>query len=278
LDTNVLRTIEIEDDELCKMEGTNYFYENSRMVYWNCRKRIIDQRILNQFTKPSGTDLFYKKKLQEYKTYIDEMIKREQGMVIENIENSFEEREHEVCLVYSGKQNDKKAAYTSCREQLKNLRSDDSENNLVSEDELDSQTETIKEKNKRNETVVDTNCIEYVDDAEKLNICLMSLNNIDICLKNIDNVIEKRKLDDKLYCIIWSRKRYPDLLAKYEERTTRSKNNMRTGNVGPKISIEELLGLRDVEIEDCNRKRASRLPAYKKHLESQCSKDFIKKQ
>jgi hypothetical protein len=75
-------------------------------------------------------------------------------------------------------------------------------------------------------------------------------------------------VDDKVFCIKSSREKYPDVLAKYDSRA-------KTSNIGPKISIEELLSLRERENIRCNKDRTLRLPKYKEYLEKECKKQHL---
>jgi hypothetical protein len=116
---------------------------------------------------------------------------------------------------------------------------------------------------------IGNNCIQYANNTKYLNECLSKLETVERCYESIDNIMSKREIDDKLFCIVSSRQQYPDVLAKYDER------DRKKGNIGPKISIEELLELRDAYIEKCNRNRYLKLPLYREYLKQECNKLYI---
>ena len=49
LPVEVINVIEEEDNNLCIMQGVQYKYKDTRKTYWQCRLRVMDQRIVGEF-------------------------------------------------------------------------------------------------------------------------------------------------------------------------------------------------------------------------------------
>jgi hypothetical protein len=253
------------------MEGIEFDERETRVIYWNCRLRIIDQRIANQLSGYSGYDLLYRTELKKIRDLIERRVENEKRLVEEEINNSTDEKEHGFCLLKANEDNknkDKetnKSVYLSCRKSLERKRiSDNKERKFLNNEEF------LKVENQKEEVEIDENkieirrgCIKYATDGEKLKECLIKLDKVYECVDMIPELVKVREYDDKVFCIKYVRELYPDVMAKYDE-------NSKLLNVGPKISIDDLILLRDKEYLKCIRDRNAKISLYRDGLENDC--------
>ena len=270
----VLREIEMEDDNLCNLEGLNYyskyykFAERSRDVYWRCRLRIINQRITGEFDT-YGYSQLYKNEFKKIRKIIINKLKDEQEKLINNIFNTLEEREHNYCLVLKDQtQLDENNPYTykDCIQDLKELRKerygyDNTKNNDQILDEILGEDNEINKDYRIKK--VDRECVKYATNEKKLNLCQDIVKKIRSCEEDVFNKIKERRIDDKIFCSKESVKKYPNSLSIYE-------SNDATNLSGPKINKNELVDLRNKFYEECYDKRVLKIDDYKTYIENQC--------
>jgi hypothetical protein len=134
--------MEREDDNLCMMEGVEFGNNNIKSTYWECRLRIIDQRIANFATRP-GYSMFYKIEMQKLRIIIQERAKTEIEKLEKQAENSFEEKEHTFCILVSNKEaridtnsNSENISYLKCREIMESKRVKEKGNIVFSNEEF----------------------------------------------------------------------------------------------------------------------------------------------
>lgn len=260
--TNFLQKIELvefEDDNLCMMEGVEFKNIDTRKLYWECRLRIINQRIYNQ-NENYGYSLIYKTELKKLKKAIEKKIKEQNKILLSQIKNSIDETEHKYCISLKNEDN---MPYFKCREQLSNKRKD---NDIIFTNNKDFIKNNIKIKDVEittDDIVISENCIKYASNKEKLNKCMDSVNNYNECIKTIDDKINKRKLDDKIYCSRSSINKYPDSLFD-------NKNQSEDMMIGPIMNKKDIINFRNKIYKECYKNRIIKMQEYKEYLENQC--------
>ncbi len=269
----VIRVIEIEDDNLCMMEGVEFKYQDTRMIYWECRLRIMDQRINGEFDN-YGYSQLYKSEFKRLRKIIKNRIKEQKQMAITEINNSIEEKEHNYCVMLKNQNNnDSEYDYFKCRDDLEKLRkgkidfSNSSNEYIMKIFEYENETETSQASDN---LLVNKECIKYVGDKNKLNKCQNAIVEVNKCFTEINDQLVQRNIDDKIYCTKVSLEKYPDSLAKFNN------TNSQDFSLGPRMNKIDVLDLREKEFQDCYRTRLQKISSYKDYLEDQCKIKHLK--
>ncbi len=273
--TEVLRVIEEEDNNLCIMQGVEFKYKNTRMVYWECRLRIINQRISGEFDN-YGYSLLYKRDFKRLRRIIKNRIKEEREIGIAEINNSLEEKEHNYCIMLRNQNTQGNVVvydYFKCREDLVKLRKGNNDFSDLSNEYLIKIFEYQDEEAPKESSIlfVDRECIKYAPNQEKLKKCEEAIDKINKCSADIDNKIMQRRIDDKLFCTKMSINKYPDSLSRFDANDTSNAIAF-----GPKMDKIDIVDLREKEFEKCYKDRTLRIPKYKEYLENQCKINNLK--
>lgn len=258
---NEIDWVEFEDDNLCMMQGIEFKDEDTRTLYWKCRLRVINQRIANQ-NNDYGYSLLFKGELKKLRKAIKKKIKELNEITEIEIETAIDEKEHEYCITMRNNGNIN-MTYYECREELAKKRKKSDEDILNNEEFLQSITQNDEVILNDDVVVVDEKCMKYVYDEEKLNLCIADNKTFNICVNNIINQLNQRRIDDKLYCHQSSINLYPDSLFN---------NQNQSGDmmVGPTMNKNNIIDFRNKEYDDCIKKRNIKLEEYRKYLENQC--------
>lgn len=258
-----IQLVEFEDDNLCMMQGLEFKDEDTRTLYWKCRLRVINQRIANQEDN-YGYSLLFKGELKKLKKAIQNKIDELNETTLVEIETSIDEKEHQYCVTLRNNGSD--MTYFECREELARKRKVDDDLEILNNEEFVDNVYQIEEVITNNQiTIVDEQCIQYVYDEIKLNQCLIDNQNFIECMGNINNQLEERRINDKLYCNQVSINRYPDSLFNNQGQNN---NDMM---VGPSMNKNNIINLRNKEYETCFRQRLIKLQEYREYLENQCA-------
>lgn len=258
-----IQLVEFEDDNLCMMQGLEFKDEDTRTLYWKCRLRVINQRIANQ-DSTYGYSLLFKGELKKLKKAIQKKIDELNETTLVEIETSIDEKEHQYCVTLRNNGSD--MTYFECREELARKRKVDDDLEILNNEEFVDNAYQIEEVITNNQiTIVDEQCIQYVYDEIKLNQCLIDNQNFIKCMGNINNQLEERRINDKLYCNQVSINRYPDSLFNNQGQNN---NDMM---VGPSMNKNNIINLRNKEYETCFRQRLIKLQEYREYLENQCA-------
>lgn len=270
----VLNYIEMEDDNLCMMQGVEFKNQDTRKIYWECRLRVINQRISGEFDT-YGYSLLYKREFKRLRRIIKNRIKEQKRMAIAEINNSLEEKEHNYCVMLKDQSQQGSVVvydYFKCREDLEKLRNGDNNFSNLSNDyvikifEYQNETAEIK----TNTTFVERECIKYVSDEKKLKKCEEAIKKINQCSLGIDEKIMQRRIDDKIFCTKSSIEKYPDELAKFNDASNDAIS------FGPKMNKIDMVGLREKEFAKCYKERTLKIVKYKDYLEEQCRINNLK--
>lgn len=258
-----IQLVEFEDDNLCMMQGLEFKDEDTRILYWKCRLRVINQRIANQEDN-YGYSLLFKGELKKLKKAIQNKIDELNETTLVEIETSIDEKEHQYCVTLRNNGSD--MTYFECREELARKRKVDDDLEILNNEEFVDNAYQIEEVITNNQiTIVDEQCIQYVYDEIKLNQCLIDNQNFIECMGNINSQLEERRINDKLYCNQVSINRYPDSLFNNQGQNN---NDMM---VGPSMNKNNIINLRNKEYETCFRQRLIKLQEYREYLENQCA-------
>lgn len=258
-----IQLVEFEDDNLCMMQGLEFKDEDTRILYWKCRLRVINQRIANQEDN-YGYSLLFKGELKKLKKAIQNKIDELNETTLVEIETSIDEKEHQYCVTLRNNGSD--MTYFECREELARKRKVDDDLEILNNEEFVDNAYQIEEVITNNQiTIVDEQCIQYVYDEIKLNQCLIDNQNFIKCMGNINSQLEERRINDKLYCNQVSINRYPDSLFNNQGQNN---NDMM---VGPSMNKNNIINLRNKEYETCFRQRLIKLQEYREYLENQCA-------
>lgn len=258
-----IQLVEFEDDNLCMMQGLEFKDEDTRILYWKCRLRVINQRIANQEDN-YGYSLLFKGELKKLKKAIQKKIDELNETTLVEIETSIDEKEHQYCVTLRNNGGD--MTYFECREELARKRKVDDDLEILNNEEFVDNAYQIEEVITNNQiTIVDEQCIQYVYDEIKLNQCLIDNQNFIKCMGNINSQLEERRINDKLYCNQVSINRYPDSLFNNQGQNN---NDMM---VGPSMNKNNIINLRNKEYETCFKQRLIKLQEYREYLENQCA-------
>ena len=258
-----IQLVEFEDDNLCMMQGLEFKDEDTRILYWKCRLRVINQRIANQEDN-YGYSLLFKGELKKLKKAIQNKIDELNETTLVEIETSIDEKEHQYCVTLRNNGSD--MTYFECREELARKRKVDDDLEILNNEEFVDNAYQIEEVITNNQiTIVDEQCIQYVYDEIKLNQCLIDNQNFIECMGNINSQLEERRINDKLYCNQVSINRYPDSLFNNQGQNN---NDMM---VGPSMNKNNIINLRNKEYETCFKQRLIKLQEYREYLENQCA-------
>lgn len=270
----VIKVIEIEDDNLCMMEGVEFKYPDTRLTYWECRLRIMDQRISGEFDN-YGYSQLYKREFKRLRRIIKNRIKEQRQIALAEINNSLEEKEHNYCIMLKNQysNNENQYDYFKCRDDLEKLRKGNSDFSNLSNDylikifEYEDQSET----NPQTDTLfIDKECIKYVSDQNSLKKCQGAIIEINKCFATVDDKLLQRNIDDKIYCTKISLEKYPDSLAKFNNEDNKD------FSLGPRMNKIDVLNLREKEFQNCYKERLQKISSYKDYLENQCKIEHLK--
>jgi len=271
----VLRVIEEEDNNLCIMQGVEFESEDTRMIYWKCRLRVMDQRISGEFDD-YGYSLLYKRDFKKLRKKIKDRIEREREIGLAQIDSSLEEKEHSYCVMLRDENEQMDVEiydYFKCRENLAKLRKESSNSANLTNDYMikvfEYQDEEIPDQS--NTLFVDSECIKYSSNQEKFKKCRDAIRELNKCYANIDNQIMQRRLDDKVYCTKTSINKYPDSLSIFNADDTTNSTTL-----GPRMNKMDLVGLREKELKKCYRERTIKMLQYREYLENQCKLNNLK--
>lgn len=260
----VVNYIEHEDDNLCQLEGVEFENKDTRLIYWECRLRIMDQRIAGEFDN-YGYDLFYRREFKRLRRIIKNKIKEQKKIIITEINNSIEEKEHNYCIMSKNEnKNMQDYDYFKCRKSLAVVRQKNF-SNLDNKDAMELYGFTKKSNGKISSVIfVHKDCVKYAKDGEKLKQCEDAVEKANQCKANVEKTIINRRIDDKIFCTKVSLNKYPDSLAKF--------NNTEADNVsfGPKMEKLNIVDLREKEYKNCYKERMSKILNYRDYLEDQC--------
>lgn len=263
--TEVLKVIEDEDNNLCNMQGIEFKNKNTKVIYWECRLRVINQRISGEFDN-YGYSLLYKREFKRLRRIIKNRIKDEKANILAEINNSLDEKEHNYCLLLKNKYTATESYdYFKCRKELEKIRENngdffDLDNDYILEI-LD--FEDGDSYNEKDTTYIDSDCIKYVKNEEKLSQCLSDTTKRKTCLKDVDNKILQRRIDDRIYCTKISNNKYPDSLSKFADSAN-------IDSFGPKMNKLDLVDLRTKEFDKCYKERTARVSKYREYLINTC--------
>lgn len=270
---DVIRVIEIEDDNLCMMEGVQFKYIDTRMIYWKCRLRIIDQRISGEFGD-YGYSQLHKGEFKRLRKIIKNRIEEQRRIGLSEMEGSIEEKEHNYCVLYKEQQNDNpEYDYLECRKELENAReTKENFSNLTNEYmiKIFEYDETTDQSKNTGSIYVDKECIKYVSDKENFKKCQEKATDLHNCFNKIENDILQRNIDDKIYCTKMSLEKYPDSLAKYENQ------NSQSSMLGPKMNKLDIVNLREKTFKECYNGRLQKVSSYRTSLENECKEKYLK--
>ena len=272
LSNDSISEIEREDDNLCMAEGVQYKYADTRVIYWKCRLRVIDQHIANE-PNDYGYDALYVGNLKSLRRTIAKKIEEQKEIIKSNIKNSQEEKEHNYCIMmknnYDKNGTSTEYDYFECREKVASIRKKNKDlSNLNNKEFFEKFIEIQDTKQEDIKTVtISGECVRFIGDVDKLKECEDGLKNKSQCSADIQNKLNQRTIDDKVFCTKESIKKYPDSLAKFNSASS-------TDSIGPKIDKIDMVGLREKEYDSCYKERRSKWLKYKDYLEYECSDAF----
>ena len=274
----VLEYIEMEDNNLCIMEGVEYKKPIDRDVYWRCRLRIMNQRIDREFNNHSYSAL-YKAEFKKLRDIIKNRIKQEQDNVLEFIIKLIDEQEHNYCIILKNQTSIQETSlydYVQCRRDLKLLRNrknlsyqlnnEDVIDMFYSDEYLEYEPEKEQAYIDKELEIIVKECVPYADHTEKLRECRDAISKILECENNIMQDLLDRRRDDKIYCLKSSINQYPDVLAKFDDESNTA------SFLGPKMNKIDILELRQKAFDTCYKGRATKIADYKSYLENECRK------
>lgn len=257
--------IETEDDNICIADGIQYDSPKTRTTYWQCRIRVVNQRILNQ--ENFGTELLTQGELKKMRKAMVNKLKVESERVRFDIEVDSDEKDHNFCVLKGQKmaKQGQSFDYFKCRDEIlfRKQKSGEIRTDFLTNDQIfDSLIPQNPEK-----TVIDINgrCIKFISNDTRYKKCLSELVDINSCESNILKQIRSKNLIDEMYCLQRSVQKYPDSLALFNASDS-------TAIPGPRIDKFDLIDLRDEEYNSCKNERKTKLSEYKFYLESECKK------
>ena len=123
LPVEVINVIEEEDNNLCIMQGVQYKYKDTRKTYWQCRLRVMDQRIVGEFDN-YGYSLLYQKEFLRLRSLIKKRVKEQAKLEVAEINSVIEEKEHNYCVALKNMSDNTIDIYDyfKCREDIINYR------------------------------------------------------------------------------------------------------------------------------------------------------------
>ena len=265
LPVEVINVIEEEDNNLCIMQGVQYKYKDTRKTYWQCRLRVMDQRIVGEFDN-YGYSLLYQKEFLRLRSLIKKRVKEQERLEVAEMNSVIEEKEHNYCVALKNMSDNTIDIYDyfKCREDISNYRQNSNKNKYV----VKVFEEEPQEINTNND-VISGECLKYVKNSEKLAQCQENEKKYNQCLDNLEDKLFQRQIDNKIYCTKTAIQKYPDSLAKYD-------NDNNTINVGPKIDKLNVLDLREDEYKSCIKDRNIKFSLYKISLQNSCKDENFK--
>ncbi|HSQ97994.1 MAG TPA: hypothetical protein VLL98_04725 [Rickettsiales bacterium] len=269
LPTEFIQKMEEEDNNLCIREGVQYEDEDTREIYWRCRLRVMDQRIADE-TQDYGYGLLYQRDLKRLRRAIKNRRDKEKELAIAKVKSGQEEKEHNYCILLEQNSTNKVDAndYFECRKEIASIRQNNKEYlNLDNEHmmQIFQYNDTVKQTKTK---TIEEECVKYATDGKKLKQCQEAMEKANKCIKDRENDLKQRKIDDKIYCTKLSIEKYPDSLSKFD-------NDSINYSFGPKVEKIKILELRDNEYNLCIEERNLKFKTYSKFLENECKKDNL---
>ena len=274
LSPETIAAIEEEDNNLCIMQGVQYKDKDTREIYWECRLRVIDQRIAGEFDS-YGYSLLYQREFKRLRSLIKKRIKEQRKIDQAEVNTTLEEKEHNYCVMLKGQTTSKIDAYDyfKCRQDISNIRqktgdySDQSNEQILKM--LQPNIESAQGKKTKKIITIEQDCVKYAINADKLKQCQEAMQKANQCIKDTSDKLIQRQIDDKMYCTRLSIERYPDSLAKFD-------NNADIIGFGPKVEKINIIDLRDKEYKECLQQRNIKFETYKAFLENECKKENLR--
>lgn len=274
LSTDTLKKIEEEDNNLCMMQGVQYKDKDTREIYWECRLRVINQRIIGEFDG-YGYGLLYQREFKRLRSLIKKRIKEQIKIDQAEINTTLEEKEHNYCVMLKDQLTSKIDAYDyfKCRQDIANIRQKSDDYSNQSNEQvlkmLRPSEELAQSKKTKKIMTVEQDCVKYAINANKLKQCQEAMQKANQCIIDTHDKLIQRQIDDKVYCTKLSIERYPDSLAKFD-------NNTDSISFGPKVEKINIIDLRDKEYNQCLSDREIKFKTYKAFLENECKKENLK--
>jgi len=265
--------IEQEDNNLCMMEGVQYKYKDTREIYWECRLRVINQRIADE-SQNYGNGLLYQGELKRIRSLIKNRLKKQRKIDQEEVNVTIEEKEHSYCVMLKNQSSNKVNAYDyfKCRQDVANMRQENYDYSNQSNDKVLKMFESNDELDKskvQKVVTIEQECVKYAINADKLKQCQEAMKKANQCIKDASDKLIQRQIDDKVYCTKLSIEKYPDSLAKFDDDTSGD-------NLGPKIEKTNIVNMRDKEYKECLKERNTKFTIFKEFLENECKKENLK--
>ncbi|GMO63927.1 MAG: hypothetical protein Ta2D_10790 [Rickettsiales bacterium] len=266
LDDKFIAELEKQDDNLCMQEGVDFDNQKTKVIYWNCRLRVMDERIA-MMGDSKGYNIFYRSELKKLRILIKKRVDKETNKIGKEMGDDKQRKDDIYCMNKVSK-SENPNDYNEC---MKEQQQRKEEAILTNEEYLNMKfpDRVIEKAVVKDNVSEDRGCIKYANSQYKLTKCLENIPFVTKCIENIENNVTLRKNNDKVYCIKHSRNIYPDIMAKFDNETKA------TTNIGPKIAVEELLDLREQERQICIKQRRDILPQYKDSLEEECYNKYI---
>ncbi len=275
LPPEVLKQVEEEDNNLCIMQGVQYKDEDTRKIYWQCRLRVMDQRIAGEFDS-YGYSLLYRREFKRLRTLIKKRIKEQEKITQAEVNSTLEKKEHNYCIMLREQSTNKIDAYdyAKCRQDIENIRQKSDNNSDQSNEQIlkilqPLDYELITQKKSKN-IIIEKECVKYAINANKLKQCQEAMQKANQCIKDTSSKLIQRQIDDKLYCTKSSIEKYPDSLAKFDNTANT------VSNFGPKVEKINLIDLRNKEYKQCSVARNTKFKEYTSFLENECKKENLK--
>lgn len=273
LSPEVLQKIEEEDNNLCIMQGVQYEDKDTRKIYWQCRLRVINQRIAGEFDN-YGYSLLYKREFKRLRSLIKKRIKEQEKIAQAEVNSTLEEKEHSYCLMLRDQSNNKIDTYDyfKCRESIENIKR---KNKGYFEQSNEQMLKILQPEDNKSATpqklktiIIEKDCVKYAINADKLKQCQEAMRNANQCIKNTSDKLIQRQIDDKIYCRKLSIEKYPDSLAKFD-------NAADSFSFGPKVEKLNIIDLRNKEYDECLEERGAKFKVYSLFLENECKKENL---
>lgn len=274
LSNDIIKKVEEEDNNLCMMQGVQYKNKDTREIYWECRLRVIDQRIAGEFDS-YGYSLLYQREFKRLRSLIKKRIKEQRKIDQIEVNTTLEEKEHNYCVMLKDQLTSKIDAYDyfKCRQDIANIRQKSDDYSDQSNEQilkiLQPSDESTQSSKTKKIITVEQDCVKYAINTNKLLQCQEAMQKSNQCIKDTSDKLIQRQIDDKVYCTKLSIERYPDSLAKFD-------NNTDSISFGPKVEKINIIDLRNKEYSQCLSERDIKFKTYRAFLENECKKENLK--
>ena len=262
-----VREIETIDHEICLSKGVELTDNYSRRMYWQCRLNLIIKRI-RKVEKSNSKNKFYVTELKRIKKVITNYIEKIQNDIDYGNENN---------KLYNKTILRKEDAYYYNLLHFGKIDFDTENVNKYYEiAEVIETKNALEKKKKKQKLKADLKkfpeCIIYDVESEDFNKCLEFKNSVEKCKELAEKKIKERDIEDKFYCKQLAIEKYPDHFVLYNSEYQELKNIKRHEYVinrtkeaeierrllelnslmsGPRLSPNQLIGLRKYEEEKC---------------------------